>query len=47
MLHPRFNDVVRAIYEWNMVLEKLTTNGCFLQQDTLDLFRELHAAPLI
>lgn len=47
MLHPRFHDVVRAIYERNMVLEKLTTNGYFLHQDTLDLFRELKAAPQI
>lgn len=30
-----------------MVLEKLTTNGCFLRQETLDLFRELHASPCI
>ena len=47
MLHPRFADVVCAIYERNMVLEKLTTNGFFLRQDTLDLFRELNAAPFI
>ncbi len=47
MLHPRFPEVVRAIYERNMVLEKLTTNGFFLRQETLDLFRELHASPRI
>ena len=47
MLHPRFADVVRAIYGRNMVLEKLTTNGWFLRQETLDLFRELKAAPQI
>ncbi len=47
MLHPRFNDIVRAIYDRNMVLEKLTTNGFFLRQETLDLFRELHADPQI
>ncbi|MBE7008749.1 MAG: radical SAM protein [Ruminococcaceae bacterium] len=47
MLHPRFADIVRAIYERNMVLEKLTTNGFFLHQDTLDLFRELKADPQI
>ncbi|MBQ9459558.1 MAG: radical SAM protein, partial [Oscillospiraceae bacterium] len=47
MLHPRFADIVRAIYERNMVLEKLTTNGYFLHQETLDLFRELNAAPQI
>ena len=47
MIHPRFHDIVRAIYERNMVLEKLTTNGFFLRQDTLDLFRKLHADPQI
>lgn len=47
MLHPHFTDIVRAIYERDMVLEKLTTNGFFLKQETLDLFRELHAAPQI
>ncbi len=47
MFHPRFHDIVRAIYERGMVLEKLTTNGFFLREDTLDLFRELQAAPEI
>ena len=47
MLHPRFADIVRAIYERGMVLEKLTTNGFFLRQETLDMFRELKAFPKI
>lgn len=47
MIHPRFNDIVRAIYERNMVLEKLTTNGFFLRQETLDLFKELNTSPRI
>ncbi len=47
MFHPRFHDIVRAIYERGMVLEKLTTNGYFLREDTLDLFLELHAFPQI
>ncbi len=47
MIHPRFHDIVRAIYERNMTLEKLTTNGFFLHQETLDLFHELHADPQI
>ncbi len=47
MLHPRFADIVRAVYERNMVLEKLTTNGFFLRQETLDLFREVRAEPQI
>ena len=47
MLHPRFDDVVRAICERGMVLEKLTTNGSLLTEDTLAMFRELHAFPEI
>lgn len=47
MLHPRFADIVRGIYERRMVLDRLTTNGFFLRQETLDLFRELHADPFI
>ena len=47
MFHPHFNDIVRAIYERNMVLENLTTNGFFIRQETLDLFKELNAKPLI
>lgn len=47
MLHPRFNDIVRAIYERNMVFEHLTTNGHFLNEDTLALFKELKADPQI
>lgn len=47
MLHPRFDDIVRAIYDRNMVLDRLTTNGFFLRQETFDLFRELKAFPRI
>ena len=47
MLHPRFADIVRAIYARNLVLAKLTTNGFFLRQETLDLLRELRADPQI
>ncbi len=47
MFHPRFADIVREIYKRNMVLEKLTTNGWFLKEETLDMFRELDCHPLI
>ena len=47
MLHPKFNDIVREIYKRNMVLERLTTNGHYLNEETLDLFRELGATPQI
>lgn len=46
MLHPRFDDIVRAIYERNMMIEEVMTNGFFLRQETLDMFRELHGTPL-
>lgn len=47
MLHPRFMDVVHAIYERNMVLEKLTTNGWYLTEETLNEFRTLGCNPQI
>ena len=47
MLHPRFNDIVRAIYDRNMVLVRLLTNGHFLNEDTISLFKELKASPQI
>ena len=45
MLHPRFTDIVRTIYERNMVLDKLTTNGHFFNEDTVALFKEVGASP--
>ncbi len=47
MLHPHFHDIVREIYKRNMVLEQLTTNGFYLDEETLDMFKELKAAPKI
>lgn len=47
MLHPRFMDVVHAIYERNMVLERLTTNGWYLTEETLDEFSALGCSPEI
>ena len=47
MLHPRFMDIVRGIYERGMVLEKLTTNGFFITDEVLDEFARLKCAPEI
>ena len=47
MIHPKFTDLVREIYRRNMVIESLLTNGWFLTQDTLDLFKEIGAKPVI
>ncbi len=47
LLHPHFEDIAREIRKRNMVLEKLTTNGYFLNEDTLKLFKKLDFSPLI
>ena len=47
MLYPRFLDVVREIHRRNMVLDKLTTNGHFLTEETLDAFQEMCCNPQI
>lgn len=47
MLHPRFLDIVRAIYRRGMVLEKLTTNGRFITEEVLDEFARLRCQPQI
>lgn len=47
MLHPRFLDIVREIYQRGMVLEKLTTNGYFITEEVLDEFARLRCQPQI
>ena len=47
MLHPRFLDIVRAIYDRGMVLEKLTTNGFFITEEVLEEFRRIGCHPQI
>lgn len=47
MLYPRFLDAVREIYKRGMVLEKLTTNGYFLNKEVLEEFKKLKCDPLI
>ena len=47
LVHPRFLDIVRAIYERNMIIFELNTNGLLLNQKILDVFKELNCRPLI
>lgn len=47
MLHPHFMDIIRAIYERDMFVEELNTNGYFITQDILDEFKEIDCYPLI
>lgn len=47
LVHPRFLDIVRAIYERDMFIFELNTNGLLLNQKILDVFKELGCHPLI
>ena len=47
LVHPRFLDIVRAIYERDMFVFELNTNGLLITQKMLDVFKELHCYPLI
>ena len=47
MLHPRFLDIVRAIYDRGMVLEKLTTNGYFISEEVLEEFARIGCSPKV
>lgn len=47
MLHPHFMDIVRAIYERDMFIRELNTNGYFITQQVLDEFKRLGSDPLI
>ncbi len=47
MFHPRFMDIVRAIYERNMFIFELNTNGFLITQEILDEFKRLGCNPLI
>ncbi len=46
MLHPRFLDIVRAVYERGMYVGQIVTNGSFLTQEILDEFTSLGKKPL-
>ena len=47
MVHKRFLDIVRAIYEREMFIFELNTNGLLITQSMLDVFKELGCRPLI
>ena len=47
MVHPRFMDIVRAIYERDMYIFELNTNGFLITQKMLDEFKKIGCNPLI
>ena len=47
LVHPRFLDIVRAIYDRDMMVFELNTNGLLLNQKILDEFKKLGCDPLI
>lgn len=47
LVHKRFLDIVRAIYERDMFIFELNTNGLLITQEMLDEFKRLGCYPLI
>lgn len=47
LVHPRFMDIVKAIYERDMYIFELNTNGLLISQKMLDTFKEIGCSPLI
>ena len=47
LVHPRFLDIMKAIYERNMYVFELNTNGLLINQKMLDTFKQLGCYPLI
>ena len=47
LVHHRFLDIVKAIYERNMIIFELNTNGLLINQKMLDYFKEIGCYPLI
>ena len=47
LVHHRFLDIVRAIYDRDMMIFELNTNGLLLNQKILDEFKRLCCYPLI
>ncbi len=47
LVHRRFLDIVKAIYERDMFIFELNTNGLLITQKMLDAFKELGCHPLI
>jgi radical SAM protein with 4Fe4S-binding SPASM domain len=46
-VNPHFMDIVKGIYERDMYVEEINTNGCFITQDILDEFKRLGCNPII
>ena len=47
MFHPRFMDIIKAIYERDMFVFELNTNGFLITQEILDEFKKIGCKPLI
>lgn len=47
LVHRRFLDIVKAIYERDMNVFELNTNGLLINQKMLDTFKEIGCHPLI
>ena len=46
-LHPQFMDIIRAIYERDMYVDALNTNGSLIDQKMLDEFKAIGCNPQI
>lgn len=47
LVHPRFLDIIKAIYERSMYVFELNTNGVLITQKILDEFKNIGCYPLI
>ena len=47
LVHPRFLDIIKAIYERDMFVFELNTNGLLITQQMLDAFKEIGCDPLL
>lgn len=47
LVHHHFLDIIKAIYEREMFVFELNTNGLLITQDMLDIFKDLGCDPLI
>lgn len=47
MLHPHFMDIIHGIYNRNMMIDELNTNGSFITQPILDEMKQIGCLPLM
>lgn len=47
LIHRQFREIIQAIYERDMFVDELNTNGYFLTQDLFDFFKSIGCRPLI